>query len=427
MASTGSVNSGLNSSSRIDVAGIVSQLMQVERAPVDKIDGKIASSNVKISSLGQFEAKLSAFNDSLKTLQNLSTVTKASSSNPAMAGVSCVPSASIGRYQLEVVSLATKAVANLTSFSTQVEALDFFKNEIDQNVQQKVDATVYQRAAGDFVLSLRAKNPGSDGSFSIAESQQHPCDFKEATDAVFKLDGITFHRSSNTIADVLSGVTLDLYAPTSPGSVVNVTVSKEVSTDPKAALTGVVTAYNELNTLYKQLTKASVVQTERGALNSDSSLSSVMKQIGAALIKPIKSNAGGMVVGNANLSTLGLEFAEAGQLKFNEDLYNKSKSMAAILESGVRIGFDPVSTKDLSQRIDDMLSANGLVSARIQSEKSIQSQLQSKKATLEEKLTRTQQRLTAQYAALDALLFKLGSTSDSLKTSLDTILKTNSQ
>jgi flagellar capping protein FliD len=72
-----------------------------------------------------------------------------------------------------------------------------------------------------------------------------------------------------------------------------------------------------------------------------------------------------------------------------------------------------------------MLLSGGLIQDRIDSEKTTQSELNTRKTNLEEKLVGVRARYTAQYASLDALLFKLQGTSDSLKSALDGL--TNSQ
>ena len=57
--------------------------------------------------------------------------------------------------------------------------------------------------------------------------------------------------------------------------------------------------------------------------------------------------------------------------------------------------------------------------ARIATEQKVQSDLNTRKTNLQDKLLAVEARYTAQYSALDALLFKLNSTSDSLKSALD--------
>lgn len=424
---TNPVNSGSSGSSRIDVAGIVAQLMEIERRPIAKIDTKLAASTVKISSLGQFEAKLSSFNDALRAFQSVSATKRASSSNISVAKFSAGESAAPGSYQLEVSSLATKALANISGFSSQSAALDFFNNQMSADVRQKASATVYEPTAGVFVLSLKAKESGISGAFSVGSVPAgYSVTETAAANAAFTLDGINFIRSSNSVSDAIPGSTIDLVGLTS-GVPVSLSVSKELNTDPKTAITRVADAYNELNTLYKQLTKSSIDKAERGVLNSDGSLGQIMQQINAALSVPIRGQTGNPLAGASDIGLLGLKLAEGGKLVFDEDLYKKSTSLSTTLESGIRIGFDSGSSKDLSQKIYDMLSFDGIVTTRIQTEKKIQSQLNSKKIDIEDKLTRTQQRLTSEYAALDALLFKLGSTSESLKTSLDAILNSNNK
>jgi flagellar hook-associated protein 2 len=87
----------------------------------------------------------------------------------------------------------------------------------------------------------------------------------------------------------------------------------------------------------------------------------------------------------------------------------------------VRIGFDSASGKDLSQSIAAMLTSNGLIYERVQIETQTQRDLQERKVALEEKLVTVEQRYRSQYAALDALLYQLNSTSESLKSALDSL------
>lgn len=64
------IQSTSSSGSQIDVANIVSQLMQVEQKPLTALQSKIAKNDVKISSLGSFQGQLSAFQAALQSVQN---------------------------------------------------------------------------------------------------------------------------------------------------------------------------------------------------------------------------------------------------------------------------------------------------------------------------------------------------------------------
>jgi flagellar capping protein FliD len=75
--------------------------------------------------------------------------------------------------------------------------------------------------------------------------------------------------------------------------------------------------------------------------------------------------------------------------------------------------------------IEDNYVWKYIIQDRIESETSTRSDLAKRKTIFQEKLVSVQARYTAQYASLDALLFKLQGTSDSLKSALDGL--TNSQ
>jgi flagellar capping protein FliD len=95
--------------------------------------------------------------------------------------------------------------------------------------------------------------------------------------------------------------------------------------------------------------------------------------------------------------------------------------MQSVLASGIRIGYDTSASKDMSQSIAAMLDYQGTIYQRVQMEQQLQRDMSQKKADLQDRLMRVQQQYTAQYAALDALLFKLNSTSTSLKGALDAL------
>ena len=131
-------------------------------------------------------------------------------------------------------------------------------------------------------------------------------------------------------------------------------------------------------------------------------------------------------VGSTDLSSLGLKLLDTGNLAVDETLLSAASStLQARLAAGIRIGYSSTSSKDLSTQIGDMVFSGGLIQDRIDKETSTKTDITNRKTTLQQKLVSVQARYTAQYAALDALLFKLQGTSDSLKSALDGL--TNSQ
>jgi len=293
------------------------------------------------------------------------------------------------------------------------------------------DATVFQSASGSFVLSLKSKTLGSNFSFTLSAADiaagiiKPETAYQTASNAVFKLNGVQFTRSSNTVSDAITGITLNLATTTTVGTPITLKVStEEVSARPK--LDALVKAYNDLYTFYKSQTASSIDSATRGILNSDFGVSSMMRQLISGLMLPTTDSTGVALTGETDLSALGLKLLDNGTLAVDDTLLaSASSTLQTRLAAGIRIGYSSTLSSDLSNQIGDMILSGGVIQDRIESETSTRSDLAKRKTILQEKLVSVQARYTAQYASLDALLFKLQGTSDSLKSALDGL--TNSQ
>ena len=410
------------SGSSIDVASIVSGLMEAEKVPVTRLDAKISKSTFKISALGQIKSQMSAFKTALTDLQtptNFYTWDAKFSSSGFVSG-QITSSQTAGDYQVEVTSLARASITNVTGFATAEAASTWYDADAQSTLKSQADATVLMSTSGQYVLSLKAKSTGSAAAFSLTLNDTDLAAGKVATqyqsglNAAFKINGVSFDRASNSVTDALDGITLNLAGVTS--SPITLSVSKN-NTSPRAKLDALVKSYNDLYAVYKEQTVSSIDTATRGVLNSDFGVSSMMRQIGDALLLPMKDSEGCALSGSTDLSALGLQFTQTGELAVDATLLAAATTLNDRLVSGVRIGFD--SGKDLSTKISEMLTSGGVIQDSIENEQSAKTVLVTKKTALEEKLVSVQARYYAQYAALDALLFKLKSTSDSLKSALD--------
>jgi flagellar hook-associated protein 2 len=429
VSSTSSTSS--RAGSTLDVAGIVSGLMEAENVPVNKLDAKITKSAVKISALAQIKSQLSTLKASLIDLQTPANFSKQSAkfSNTSIATAEFTTTATAGSYQMEVTSLAQPTIWNVSGFTTSANALAWYNDSAQANVRSSADATVFQSTTGQFVLSLKSKSTGTVGAFSLDSNAVTESitktQYQVAQNAAFKLNGVEFTRSSNTVSDAITGITLNLVTTTALATPITLTVSNDsVSARPK--LDALVKAYNDLYALYKSQTASSVDTATRGILNSDFGVASVMRQLIYGLTQPTTNLVGGALTGQTDLSAMGLKLSENGTLAVDDTLLAAASStLQSRLTAGIRIGYSSTSSSDLASQIGDMILSGGVIQDRIDSEKSAQSDLTKRKTTLQEKLSGIQARYTAQYASLDAMLFKLQGTSDSLKSALDGL--TNSQ
>jgi flagellar hook-associated protein 2 len=406
--------------------------MEAENVPVNKLDAKISRSTVKITALGQIKSQLSALKSSLVDLQIPANFSKqaAKFSNTTVATAEFTAAATAASYQMEVTSLAQPTIWNVSGFATSADALAWYNITPAQDaVRTSADATVFQSNTGQFVLSLKSKSTGTAGAFSISTNVVADgitkTEYQTAQNAVFKLNGVQFTRSSNAVSDALTGITLNLTTTTALNTPITLTVSNDtVSARPK--LDALVKAYNDLYSLYKSQTASSMDVATRGILNSDFGVSSMMRQLVSGLMLPMTNITGGALTGQTDLSAMGLKLLDSGNLAVDDTLLAAaSGTLQTRLAAGIRIGYTSGSSSDLATQIGEMIFSGGVIQERIASETSTQSSLTKRKTTLQEKLVSVQARYTAQYASLDALLFKLQGTSDSLKSALDGL--TNSQ
>ena len=396
--------------------------MEVESKPLTKLDSKISASTVKISKLGVFKVNLSSLQGALNDLQTPANFSawSAKLSNDSVASAELATTASAGSYQLGVTQLARPTIWNVSGFTTEAAALSWYNDAGQTSLRNSADATVLKSATGQYVLTLKAKSTGTAAGFFISNSALtgvlSATEYQAALDAQFNLNGVSLTRASNTVADALTGVTLNLKAVTT--SPVTLTVAQaESSAKPK--LDALVKAYNDLQSFYKTETQASADASTRGVLNSDFAVGSMMREILTGLMLPMTGVSGAELTGQTDLSAFGLKLQDNGQLAVDTTLLANATTLQSRLASGITIGFDTVSGKDLSTRISAMFTSGGMLQERIDNEQKVQLDLNTRKTTLQEKLATIQARYTAQYAALDALLFKLQSTSTSLKSALD--------
>ncbi len=405
--------------------------MEAENVPVNKLDARISRSTVKITALGQIKSQLSALKASLIELQTPANFSKqaAKISNASVASAEITATATAASYQMEVTSLAQPTIWNVSGFTTAADAQAWYDNDAQAAVKTSADATVFLSDTGQYVLSLKSKTTGTAAAFSLADNTVAAgitkTQYQAAQNAAFKLNGVEFTRASNTVSDAITGITLNLATTTALATPITLTVSNDtVSARPK--LDALVKAYNDLYSLYKSQTASSIDTSSRGVLNSDFGVASMMRQLLTGLMLPMTNITGGALTDQTDLSAMGLKLLDSGNLAVDDTLLAAASStLQTRLAAGIRIGYSSTTTSDLASQIGDMILSGGVIQDRIASEQSTQSDLNKRKTALQDKLIGVQARYTAQYASLDALLFKLQGTSDSLKSALDGL--TNSQ
>ena len=213
------------------------------------------------------------------------------SSNNTLAGVRDAINASNSSVSATIVNDGTTNRLVITSKDTgEVNSLKISVADDDTN---NVDA---------IGLSQLAYDPQA-----AVGSGQNLTQMQAAKNAILDIDGIAVVKASNTIADAIEGVTINLLTTSNSLSVnLGLTTNQDKI---KESVTAFVDGYNKLNDSLRNLTKYDETGKASGALLGDATARSVINQIKSVMTKTISS-------GNTinSLSQIGVSFQRDGKL-----------------------------------------------------------------------------------------------------------------
>jgi len=181
-------------------------------------------------------------------------------------------------------------------------------------------------ASTPYRLSLTSDNIGLKNSVKISVSgdaaldtllghdpaaTQNLSETVTAADSAFKVDGVSIVKSSNTITDVIQGVTLNL-AKTNSGSPATLTIAQDTST-VTGSVGSFVAAYNAVKTSLDELTAYDAATGATGLLQGDTSVISMETQINRILTSSVTALSGPLTT----LSDVGISFQLDGTLSLD--------------------------------------------------------------------------------------------------------------
>jgi flagellar hook-associated protein 2 len=158
--------------------------------------------------------------------------------------------------------------------------------------------------------------------------------------------------------------------------------------------------------------------------NSPTTLSFI-NQIKEGFAKGMSYTSNGTLT-TMSLSTLGIDLQLDGTAKFNSGSFATASAagLRDTLALGVTMGYVS-STSNLNTFITSQVKTGGVLSGQIDSETESVRMLTKGQDALQIRLNSIKNNLVSQYSSLNALLFQLSSTSNSLTSALDAL--TNSQ
>jgi flagellar hook-associated protein 2 len=436
--------------SGLDIPSIVSQLMAIESQPLINLQNKQIEYEAQISAFGQLRSSMASFQKEMENLGTISTLDlyKTTSADDGVITASAESGADVGNYGIEVVRTAdyhkmdSNEAADTDTFGgiagdsvsvqlgsdpadtvsidlTTAKTLAEIRDVINDDAGNPgVTATIIGGNGGNQKLILTSDSTGEASAMSV--SYGGAVDLGLTTlndiggdlsllDSEINVDGYNITRSTNTIDDVITGVTLNLQSA-DPGNTHSVNVERDNSA-VSSRIQAFADAYDSL--------RAEIQIQRSGQLDSDSVLLSLERQLQNVLNEAATSSAfsyltevgvtmdrdGTMTVDTTRLdAALQDNFDDVAQLFAAEDdgfasrFYNLADGWLA------SDGIIETRTDGLNDRID------GLIDDQISERRNlevIEARYQAEFTTLDVligQLTATSDYLTSQLAALPKIV-----------------------
>jgi flagellar hook-associated protein 2 len=448
-----------------DFQQVITQLVSLQRAPIDQLSAVQQALRTKLTDYGTLGTNLLKLQSSASALKLSSGFDRftASASNADILNVSAATGATAGNYTMAVSQLAAAhqiankaatAVASSTTslvsgasaaFSFQVgsgavqtvtlstgASLDDLQTAIN-DLSAGVTASVLNtgtETTPSYRLVLTSTATGSANAVTIT-ADETSLDFlasgaggtdtlQAAQNATIVLgdptaNPITIERSTNTITDAISGVTLTLKSTTAVGTTVNVAVSRDataIKTDVKA----LVSAYNDIVKFINARATYDTDKKQGGVFYAEGAPKTILSRLRHALADDV----GGLTELTA-VGTLGFKTERDGTITINESTLDAALSMNY---TGVKSLFiKQGSSTGVAQRLSDAIDGldavdSGTLTLRQNGLTKDISSLSDRITQKQNSLSLYEEQLRLQYAQLDGLLRQMQGQLDFLKSRL---------
>jgi flagellar hook-associated protein 2 len=436
--------------SGLDVAGIVQQLVAVERQPEANRITKLQTTNTtKISGLATLKGALSAFQTVLTPLKTAEAfgARTATSGDEDIFTATATSSAESGSYDIEVVALAkaqqlvsdsftsnTAVVGTgtlsislgTTSFNLTVDSTNSTLEGVRDAINKATDnpgvrATIVQATDGSHLVLTSAKTgaanvikvTSADAALSkltydaVGLNTTNYDEKKTAQDSEIKIAGFLHKSATNVVSDAIDGVTFTLKAEQSDPK-----VTLDVAYNTAAAVTRVsnfISQYNALQGQVANLQSYNPTTGQSGQLLGDALARNVQAELRRGLSDPVSGTSGDY----QSLASLGITTAKDGSLVLNETKLNAAlaKDFSAV---GAVFGSENGVAARMSAAIEKRLASTGDIATRNASLDKTTKQIAKDQAALDARMTILTTQYTAQFSKLDTLLSQLQSTSSYL-------------
>lgn len=451
--------------SGVDLNTMLTQLVALERKPLEQMQAEASKLQTKVSSFGQIQSLVSRLQDAANKLKSSGVWSQsvAKSANEQVVSAVSGSSAAPGSYSVTVTSLAAAqtassatpfvdasalvgagtltfetgswdagrtaftAKAGTTATTLTVTAQDTVTTLRDKinSLGAGVTASLVTDANGTRV-ALRSSSTGAANGFRItaADADGNNTDaaglsrvaydppggtvgtlFGQAgANAVATVNGVPVESATNELSGVVEGLTLRLRAQSATPVDIDVSPDREAITE---AVKGLATAYSDLARYIGEQTKYDATSKVGGPLQGDSAVGNVLGRL-----RGVINSISGASSSFARLSDVGLELQRDGSLavdgtKLDKALGNLDAMKKAFTNTDALVPANEGFARRFATLTTEMLATGGSLTTRSEGLRKLITQNSEKQSRLEDRVERYQARLVQQFTAMDSNLARL--------------------
>ncbi len=457
----------------IDVQGIVSQLMSIERQPLQAMQTAASGVNTKLSAVGRVQSALSNLQTAARELTNLNTwkSVTASSSDESVAKATASTGAAAGVYDLTVNRLAQRQTLASSTFTDSATVIgggslsielgtynsgtDSFtavgtplsvtvaagstlaqvRDAINASASASVTASIVDDGSGSRLVlrstatgeknSIRMLATDSDGTntdsvaglsrlaydpTAAAGAGRNLTQTQAAQDASVTISGLTVTSSTNTVSGAIENVTLDLRKVSTGSTSISVATN---TSSMRGVIDKFVTAWNEANSTLNVATNYNAETKVAGPLQGNNTFIGLQRQLRNTMSSTLASGS------LTRLSDAGIEVQRDGSLKVSTSRLDPFLATPEKLKYLFANSSDTDSTViGIARRMDTLitgvLGSDGAIPAATDALKTRQTQLTDQQRSFQVRLTSIEKRLIDQYSAVNKNISEISGAATSL-------------
>jgi flagellar hook-associated protein 2 len=436
--------------SGLDVNSIVTQLMAIEQKPLTALQTKATAIQSTVSEYGKIKSAVSTLRDLAAKLASTTTWGQTVTNSSSTAVSATTANSAAGSYTVEVQKLASVQTiatgtavpatttpgagtlhielgtygAGQTSFTPKAgaTAVDIAITATDTlaDVRDKINAAgagvtalVMTDASGSRLL-IRSNTSGAANAFrtsGIASLAFDPSagvttmtQSQTAADAAATINGLAVTSASNTLSNIVDGLTLNLSTVTTGPVTVNVVTDSEAL---KKTITDFAAAYSAVIKLIATDTKYDPVGKTGGILQGDSAAVGLQRQL-----RTLTGSVSAASATFPHLSDIGLQVQTDGSLTVNGSVLDNALNNVAELKKAFSSSnvLDPTQDgfgKRFRVIADSLLGVGGSLTTRTDGLAKQLQRNQTDQDNLNVRLDGIEKRMRAQYTALDTVMAQL--------------------